>query len=252
MPNRLLRSWVSSEKVNKLSANGERFFTRLIMVVDDYGCFYADSRLLKANLFPLLLDTIREADILRWMAECHEAGLIVLYEGNKKQFLQIIDFGQRLRQKTLKFPLPLTDDSNMPQPAGICPPHDSNMRPEEKRREVEVEVEEKGSVSHALSNSNLFRQPVVPTIEKVEEAFLMKGGTKEMAGKFYLKHNAVSWFLNGSPITNFNNLVPGFIANWKKNDPSQITNGVKAEPGKLSSVVAAINQQQKNISTNGN
>lgn len=133
MPNRLLRDWTDSDKVNSLSVHAERFFTRLIMKVDDYGCFYADCRLLKANLFPLLLDAIREADMLRWMAECQKAGLIVLYESNNKEYLQINDFNQRLRQKTLKFPLPSHDG------------HMTDIRPPEVEEKLEVEVEEKGS-----------------------------------------------------------------------------------------------------------
>jgi len=106
MPNRMLRDWTDSEKVNRLTVHGERFFTRLIMKVDDYGCFHADSRLLKASLFPLQLDSIREADLLRWATECQKAGLIVLYESNSKKFLQIVDFRQRLDKSNPKYPLP--------------------------------------------------------------------------------------------------------------------------------------------------
>lgn len=106
MPNRMLRDWTDSEKVNKLTVHGERFFTRLIMKVDDYGCFHADSRLLKASLFPLQLDSIREADLLRWATECQKAGLIVLYESNSKKYLQIVDFRQRLDKSNPKYPLP--------------------------------------------------------------------------------------------------------------------------------------------------
>ena len=68
----MLRDWTQSEKIDELTSESERFFTRLIMKVDDYGCFWADTRLLKANLFPLKLDKIREADMLRWMAECQK------------------------------------------------------------------------------------------------------------------------------------------------------------------------------------
>lgn len=106
MPNRMLRDWTDSEKVNRLTAHSERFFTRLIMKVDDYGCFHADARLLKASLFPLQLDGVREADISRWTTECQKAGLIVLYEANSKSYLQIIDFKQRLDRSNPKFPLP--------------------------------------------------------------------------------------------------------------------------------------------------
>lgn len=134
MPNRMLRDWTDSEKINLLSANAERFFTRLIMKVDDYGCFYADTRLLKANLFPLLLNNIREADLLRWMAECQKAGLIVLYENANKKLLQIVDFRQRLDRAKSKFPLPHTI---------VNPSQESVNEPqaEQNRTELETEVE---------------------------------------------------------------------------------------------------------------
>lgn len=111
MANRILRDWTDSDKINELTVQCERFFVRLIMKVDDYGCFYADTRLLKANLFPLLLDTVREADITRWIAECKKAGLIVLYEVNKKSYLQINDFRQRLDRAKSKYPLPTANES---------------------------------------------------------------------------------------------------------------------------------------------
>lgn len=106
MPIRMLRDWTDSEKMNKLSVHAERFFVRLIMKVDDYGCFYANTALLKANCYPLLLDAVREADISRWMAECQKAGLIVIYEAGSKKYLQIKDFKQRLDKAKAKFPLP--------------------------------------------------------------------------------------------------------------------------------------------------
>src|SRR5688572_4467115 len=107
MPNRMLRDWTNSDRVDSISFQAEVFFTRLIMKADDFGCFYADTRLLKANLFPLKLDKIREADLARWVAECDKAGLIVLYESpDKKRYLQITDFRQRLDKAKAKFPLP--------------------------------------------------------------------------------------------------------------------------------------------------
>src|SRR5690606_8084151 len=121
MPNRVLRDWTDSYPVNSLSVHAERFFTRLIMKADDYGCYYADPKMIRANLFPLLVDSIREADISRWLAECEKAGLIVLYEINRNgqtpsdscaqegradKYLQIRNFNQRLRSMKGKFPRP--------------------------------------------------------------------------------------------------------------------------------------------------
>ena len=69
-----------------------------------------------------------------------------------------------------------------------------------------------------LSKSNLFRQPTIPTKNEVWEVFSRNGGTKEMAKKFFDNNESVNWFIRGSPITNFSNLVPGFIAAWQKNE----------------------------------
>lgn len=108
MPNRMLRPWINSEKVNTLSVYSERFFTRLIMVVDDYGCFHANEKLLRSNLFPLLLEVVKEADISRWLTECQKTGLIVIYDADGKKYLQILDFRQRLDRAKAKYPLPNT------------------------------------------------------------------------------------------------------------------------------------------------
>lgn len=105
MPNRILRDWTDSEIMNNLSVHAERFFVRLIMKADDYGRFYANVKLLKSNLFPLS-DTVRDADVSRWMAECQKAGLILVYEVNQKLFLQIENFKQRLDRAKEKYPPP--------------------------------------------------------------------------------------------------------------------------------------------------
>lgn len=208
MPNRLLRDWTGSDKVNTLTVYAERFFTRLIMKADDYGCFYADVRILKANLFPLLLDSIREADLLRWMAECQKAGLIVLYESNDKKYLQIIEFNQRLRQKTQKFPMP-TDDGHMT----VNSQHEEKgSRIEEKGREQAID----------LSNSNLYRKPVIPTKQQVLEAIINAGGSKEMAKSFWEKYEGTGWYNGSSPITNYVLFAQKFVDTWKRNDQAKV------------------------------
>jgi len=83
--------------VDALDAHGERFFTRLLMKVDDYGRTLADNRLLKSRLYPLKTD-IRETDISRWLAACQKAGLIRFYvDGKGRTILEVFKFGQRKR-----------------------------------------------------------------------------------------------------------------------------------------------------------
>lgn len=108
MGNRILRDCTDSEKMSRLDVYSERFFYRLIMVVDDYGRYYAHAGLLKGRMFPFLLDKIRETDITRWLADCQKAGLIVLYEVDDKNYLQIEDFRQRLDKAKEKYPPPIT------------------------------------------------------------------------------------------------------------------------------------------------
>lgn len=165
MPNRMLRDWTQSDKIDQVSCEAERFFVRLIMKVDDYGCFYADTRLLKANLFPLKLDKIREADMLRWMAECQKAGLIVLYEVDQKKYMQIIEFRQRLDKAKAKFPLPL----NSNEPLTVV-----NDFPAELEVEKELEKKEKdiGASAPDIKKNDLdkkqkdFYQLLVPLVNE--------------------------------------------------------------------------------------
>lgn len=139
MPNRILRDWTDSFTIDELDVNAERFFTRLIMKVDDYGRFYADTRLLRSNLFPLKTD-IRDTDISRWLAACEKAGLIAIYNVATKEFLQITNFKQVLRQKIEKYPPPNTcyaDATHMHSNsiADVIPEKKRIQNPETKQKE---------------------------------------------------------------------------------------------------------------------
>lgn len=119
MPNRILRDWTDSEKIDQLDVHAERFFTRLIMKVDDYGRYTANVKLLKSNLFPLRTD-IRETDIPRWLAACEKSGLIALYSIASKDYLQINNFKQVLRQKIEKYPPPNECDTSASHLLSTC------------------------------------------------------------------------------------------------------------------------------------
>lgn len=73
--------------------------------------------------------------------------------------------------------------------------------------------------AHDLSSSNLFREPIIPTIDQVRETFYRNGGTDEMANKFFETNAATEWYYRGSPIRNFSTMVPGYIDSWRKNTP---------------------------------
>jgi uncharacterized phage protein (TIGR02220 family) len=109
MPNRVIRDWTASEVVDKLSADSERFFTRLIMKADDMGSYHANLKLLRSALYPLKTN-IKESDVSKWLNECLKSGLLILYSVDGKNYLRILNFGQRLRNMRNKFPEPSESD----------------------------------------------------------------------------------------------------------------------------------------------
>jgi len=162
MPIRMLRDWTTSDKVKVVSVHAERFFVRLIMKADDYGCFHATPSLLKAYLFPLLLDSVREADLTRWMDECHKAGLIVLYESDGKKYLQIVDFKQRLDKSRSKFPLPIIIEKQ-PVNGSVEVVNDF---PAETETETETEKISPTGVGDAIASPQVI--PLYSSIEKTK------------------------------------------------------------------------------------
>lgn len=107
MANRVIRSAIlNSERVNKLSWPAEVFYRRLMSVVDDFGRVDARVPILRADLYALKLDKVSEPDIVKWMNECSEAGLIRCYAVTGKPYLVMLDFNQTIRIKKAKCPPP--------------------------------------------------------------------------------------------------------------------------------------------------
>jgi hypothetical protein len=136
MSQRIIRDWTDSIPIDRLSSEEEVLFTRLIMKADDFGNFHGNPKMIKSLCFPLK-EAIRHTDIIRWLEKLQATGLIRMYDAKGTQYLTIIKYGQRLRQKKRIFPTPEN-----------CQHVDSELTAtglsEEKRREVEEEVEGEG------------------------------------------------------------------------------------------------------------
>lgn len=105
-------------------------YTLLITVVDDYGRYDARPQILRSELFPLLLDTVREANVQRAIEALERARLIRRYESEQKPYLEITKWKQRLRAKKSRFPAP----------AGQC--HDNVVTmPTDTETETETHTE---------------------------------------------------------------------------------------------------------------
>jgi uncharacterized phage protein (TIGR02220 family) len=102
-------------------------------VVDDFGRFSANPKLLRASCFPLRLDTVSDADVTGWLQDCIKAGLVAAYEVNGKHYLELEDFRQQVRAKASKFPDPL---AHAKQPLAVV-----KQLPESAHLDVDVDVD---------------------------------------------------------------------------------------------------------------
>lgn len=153
MPNRILRDWTDSKKIDKLSVAAECFFVRLMMKADDYGCFTADTRLLYVNLFPFKRD-LQESDIALWLQECADAQLIELYEHEQEPYLCINKFGQVLRIKKRKYPPP---PSAMETKADAKQVRSRNTTPANKKQTNAQQVQPKEKLFENADFTELIR-----------------------------------------------------------------------------------------------
>lgn len=203
MSNRMLRDWTASDRIENLSFQAEVFFTRLIMKADDYGCFHANPKLLRANLFPLK-SNVRDTDISRLVAECQKAGLIVIYESDGKKYLEIIEFGQRLRAKTRKYPA-RSYDGHM---SDTCPPEEE----EEEEEELEEEGKKKGFAPPAKN------EVVELMFEKLDEFSAMGE-----ADKFINFYQSKNWMVGKTKMKDWRAAARGWLA--RMNDFKNQKNG---------------------------
>lgn len=187
MPDRVVRaSILSSNKVNRLSWPAEIFYRRLMSIADDFGRHEADISLLRAYLYPKKLDKVSEPDVVKWMSECSEAGLVRQYSVDGSQYLQIEDFNQRLRAMRSKYPEP------PPSSADICqqpPAADSSRRHplsdaarnETKRNESETNIRGAPSAPRGPEDGKPVGRKIFkpPTVQEVVVYFLQTIGAPD-------------------------------------------------------------------------
>lgn len=113
MPNRILRDWTTSETVDKLTAEQETAFTRLLMAVDDFGRYDADPRLLAARLYPLRICGTSAKHMHSMRDALVRHGLVMVYKAEGKEFLQIVKWENIPRAKHSKFPACTADAQQM-------------------------------------------------------------------------------------------------------------------------------------------
>lgn len=105
----LLKSYPESRKINAVSIGAETMFTRLLAKVDDGSNYYADDRLLLAELYGhrFANGSVSETDMARWRDELVTIGLVQQYNGGGEGYLHIVEPRKFLRadiKPDIRFP----------------------------------------------------------------------------------------------------------------------------------------------------
>lgn len=77
----------------------------LLLYADDYGLYDARPKILRAELYALMLDKVRESDLQRALENCERAGLVRFYSVDGKPYLHVQKYGQRCQSQP-KYPVP--------------------------------------------------------------------------------------------------------------------------------------------------
>jgi len=163
MPSRIVREGIlDSVLVNALSEEAELFYRRLMSITDDAGRFDDRPELIRARCFPLKLEQwpldrvkkcLSEVSISRTVdGHVSDSGqpLVTRYRINGRKYLQINNFGQRLRVS--KFPGPDDDGAIIEQ----CPSddgHESVNRQHQSEAQAESYAQSEAE-SHPSSNDD--------------------------------------------------------------------------------------------------
>ena len=106
MPNRYIREGINDSKtICSLSWQGEVFYRRLMLHVDDFGRAEADAEILRCELFKRQLAKVSDADIERLLAECESVKSLFTYQHGDKRFL-VMNKWEQGRAKYSKHPPP--------------------------------------------------------------------------------------------------------------------------------------------------
>lgn len=109
MPTRLLREGIlSSARIDKLSAEAEVFYRRLMSKVDDHGLFDARTSILRSGLYPLNPDRLSEHTCEQLLTELINAKLIIIYQIDEKPFLKMLNTKWPARSEP-KYPPPVSN-----------------------------------------------------------------------------------------------------------------------------------------------
>ncbi len=165
MPNRIIKESIcTSSEIDALTPEEEVTFYRMIVNCDDYGRMEAETKQLRAKLFPNKIDEIPDATMEAWVQALTRPGqdgngLIYLYQANGRRYLQMTKWEehQRIRAKRSKHPDPVngsridtTQKGKQESPATT----EVEVKPTEKHGPDSLEMKLAESLKAAILHNN--------------------------------------------------------------------------------------------------
>lgn len=86
----LNKAILTSQKVNKISEGAENLYYRILLLVDDYGRYYADLDIIKGYCYPKRKVSI--SIIKKRLIELINIRLIKIYKDNDEEYLEFVNF----------------------------------------------------------------------------------------------------------------------------------------------------------------
>lgn len=138
MPQRFLRPGLTtSPRWNALDWQAQSFYVRLITLVDDFGRYYADYRILRSHVFPMGDAKGGDVSVKTIESICKQlsaSGMVSFYANYEgQQFLKIERWEETVRAKKSKYPDPeeceqmFADDNNCLSPSPSSSPSSSPL-----------------------------------------------------------------------------------------------------------------------------
>ena len=146
MPNRLLREgMLDSDAIGSVSPGAEMLFVRLMLLADDFGRYDGRVSVICRRAF-VNRRAIDEHMTGEWLQELIDSGLVLCYfDAGRKPFVQIVNFRQRTRAQSSKYPSPEACHKQNQQLSVKNDGHSSVIRLTDdgpRRTETETETEE--------------------------------------------------------------------------------------------------------------
>lgn len=113
MPQRFLRPGITdSERWNSCCWQVQSFYIRLITLVDDFGRYDGNPKLIRGHAFALREDVTSER-ISEMLLELQKSSLIELYQVSDKQYIQMKNWQETPRATKSRFPDNVNDCKQM-------------------------------------------------------------------------------------------------------------------------------------------